>query len=116
MRPATSCAIVVAVPDTSKPPRNNAMPVVSGKRGPRVSLSPPEATMPTTLAMRNPVNAQPNAARPCRSRAAVGRAAVTAMASNAISVIRMSRPVLSARTLAEKIEAGARTSRSSRPA
>ena len=47
-----------------------------------------------TLATRNAVNAHPIAPMPCNSRAAVGKAAATAIASKAISVIRIRMPAL----------------------
>jgi hypothetical protein len=62
--------------------------------------------MPTTFVTRKPVKAQPYALMPCRSRAAVGSAAETAIASNAISVMRMSRPRLVRRTSGAKIDCG----------
>ena len=93
-RPRTSCTIVVAVPATSRPATNRIMPPNRPGRGPRASLSWPAATMPTTFATRNAVNAQPNAPSPCSSRAAVGSAGVTAIASKAIIEIRTSRPIV----------------------
>ncbi len=60
--------------------------------------------MPSTLATRNPVNAQPIAPNPCSSRAAVGSAAATAIASKAISVTRMRIPALVMRWRGPKID------------
>src|SRR5436305_14344430 len=102
-RPATSCAIVVAVPARTRPTRKHTMPTISGVRGPRLSVSWPAATMPTTLATRKPVNAHPKPPRPPTARAAVGSAAETAIASKASSVMRISRPTLVARSGAVKI-------------
>ncbi len=82
------------------------MPAMSGPRGPWLSLNCPDTTMPTTLATRNPVNAQPKPPRPCRSRAAVGSATDTAMASKATSVIRIRMPTLVVRSRPAKIERG----------
>src|SRR5438067_604217 len=64
----------------------------------------PDATMPTTLATRKPVNDQPYAAKPCRLRAAVGNAVATAIASNAMMVIRIRMPSVVIRYRGEKIE------------
>ena len=58
-RPATSCSIVTAVPARTRPPRKDAIPAMSGPRGPCPSLNCPDTTMPTTFAIRKPVNAQP---------------------------------------------------------
>src|SRR5579875_187703 len=69
--------------------------------------------MPTTLATRKPVNAQPKAAKPCTSRAAVGSAADTAIASNAISVITVSRPSVVGRSAGAKIDRGVAAVRAS---
>ncbi len=58
-RPATSCVIVAAVPERIRPPTKQARPAMRGPRGPRPSLTCPATTMPTTFAIRKPVNAQP---------------------------------------------------------
>jgi hypothetical protein len=50
------------------------------------------------------VNAQPIEPTACNSRVAVGRAAATAIASKAISVISKTTPVLVARYSAAKID------------
>src|SRR5882762_11865275 len=94
----------VAVPDTTSPVGKATNPAIIGRRGPRRSHSCPDPTMPTTSDIRKPVNAQPIAPMPCSSRAAVGRAAATAIASNAISVTRMSRPPLVLRWTGAKID------------
>src|SRR3954453_24121759 len=109
-RPATSWVMVVAVPESRSPARKATSPATSGRRGPRLSLSWPDATMPTTLATRNPVKAQPYAPRPWTARAAVGSAAATAIASNAISVTRMSSPMLVTRSAPAKIDGRSRVS------
>ena len=58
-RPSTKIHIAGANPLTSRPPVNSTRPVVMGSRGPRASLSWPLTTIPTMLAIRNPVKAQP---------------------------------------------------------
>jgi len=80
------------VPETTRPARNASSPATNGARGPRASQTCPDTTRPTTFATRNAVNAHPIAPIPCSSRAAVGRAAGTAIASNASSVTRMRMP------------------------
>src|SRR5215475_10148261 len=93
-RPSTNTAIAGAAPATSRPAANVASPASSGSRAPRRSATPPEVTIPTTLATRNAVNDQPYEARPRSSRTAVGSAVATAIASNAISVTTRTSPTV----------------------
>ena len=86
--------MVVAVPEIASPPMNATSPATVASRGPRVSQIWPETTRPMTLATRNAVNAHPIAPMPCNSRAAVGNAAATAIASNAMRVTRIRIPAL----------------------
>ena len=58
-RAAISCHISPAALASTRPATNSGRPASSGSRGPRASERMPEATMPTMLATRNPVNAQP---------------------------------------------------------
>ena len=60
--------------------------------------------MATMLASKKPVKAQPKLASPCRSRAAVGSAVATAMASKAMRVTTMISPMLSRRSSPPKID------------
>ena len=92
------------------------MPAIIGRRGPCASLSWPATTMPSTLATRKAVNAQPNALSPCSSRAAVGNAGPTAIASKAIIVMSVISPPLAMRSRPEKIDVSSASSSGTRSA
>jgi hypothetical protein len=89
--------IAPAVPDSSSPAPKEAMPVVSGARGPCRSDHCPASTIPNRLVVKYPEKANAYSEIPSSSRAATGIAVPTAVASKAMSSTTETMPTLSAR-------------------
>lgn len=83
-----------AVPASSSPTANAAIPAPSGPSGPRRSAHCPENTIPNRLVVKYPENANAYSDTPSSSRAATGIAVPTAVASKAISRTTETMPTL----------------------
>ena len=83
-----------AIPAISRPVANTATPASTPGRGDRRSPTSPPTTMPTTEVMRKALKGQAYQATPSSSATALGIAVPTAIASKAMSVTRVSRPIV----------------------
>lgn len=86
-----------AVPDSSSPAPNAAIPTASAPSGPRRSAHCPATTIPNRLVVKYEEKANAYSDTPSSSRAATGMAVPTAVASKAMRRTTAMVPMLRAR-------------------
>src|SRR5918998_238278 len=97
--PMSSCAMLPAVPATSRPIPNSNGEATNGTLGPTRSDQRPPSTVPNTAAAMNDTNGQAYSGIAPRSATSAGIADPTPIASNAIRLINSTSPVVVARRL-----------------
>src|SRR5829696_6987918 len=102
-RPRTSTAMCWEMPAISRPAANTETPASTPGRGERRSPTSPPTTMPTTEAMRKALKGHAYQATPSSSATALGIAVPTAIASKAMSVTSVSRPIVVRRWTASQM-------------
>src|SRR4051812_30368748 len=96
-----------AAPHTASPDANSTRAIASGKTGPRRSLQPPAATIPTTPLARGAAKESAYSATPSSSAATVGITVVTAVASKATNAHRANMPTVVAAYVGDISRGGA---------
>ena len=96
-RPATSTAMLGAVPPMTRPAAKNARPASIGQPSGTRSAQVPASTMPMRLDSMNALNTQPYSRRSPRWRLTTGSTVAMASASKATRVTASTRPIVSDR-------------------